>query len=178
MTTEVVPSCSEHALAILREPGAQLYGVIDAAHDLEILALIQEGDCPFECLFQGESAILMASVAPYLIQFSPEAALLEQLVVRGWGNNWGIYVRSRLPLDEVRRNLRHFTMVELPGGQVAYFRFHDPRVFGVFITTCNESECRTIFEGLDVVFAEETDGTVMKRYRLENGEKVVIDKIF
>jgi Domain of unknown function (DUF4123) len=165
LATATAATCHERVLAILRQPGSTLYGLIDAAQDPEILALIREGECPFDSLYQGESAIVMASVAPYLIQLDSQKGLLEKLITRGWGHNWGLYVRSRLPLKELRHHFRHFTMVELPDRQTAYFRFYDPRVFRVFILTCNISEIHTIFEGIEVIYCEEPDGTSMNLYR-------------
>jgi hypothetical protein len=178
VTTHTLGSCRDRALAILRRPGATLYGIIDAANGPEILALIRDGGCPFESLFQGESAIAMASVAPYLVQLPPQAPLLETLIAKGWGNNWGIYVTSRLPLAEVRRHFRHFTMVELPDGRVVYFRFYDPRVFRVFIPTCNPVECRTILDGIEFVYAEGTDGSSMNTFRLGEAGALRTETLF
>ena len=175
-TTGPAP-CHDRVLAVLRQPGGTLYGLIDAAQDPEILALIQEGGCPFESLYQGESAIVMASVAPYLVQFSPESLLLDELVSRGWGNNWGMYLRSHGSLTEVRRHFRHFTMVQLPDGQPVYFRFYDPRVFRVFIQTCNASEGRTFFEGIDCMYAEGPDGSSMGAYRLDSSARIAIEEM-
>ena len=174
----VLPTFCELILAILRGPGAAVYGLIDAAQDPEILALIQEGNCPFESLYQGESALVMASVAPYLIQLAPNTTLLETLIVRGWGKNWGIYIRSRMSLPDLRRHLRRFTMVELPDGESAYFRFYDPRVFRVYIPTCSVEECRTILEGIEAILAEGPDGTSAIRYRLEHARSLVIETAF
>jgi Domain of unknown function (DUF4123) len=177
-TTDAIPTWRERALAFLREPGSTLFGLMDAAQDPEILALIQEGGCPFESLYQGESAVVMASVAPYLVQLDPEKGLLQQLVLKGWGKNWGIYLRSCLPLAKVRRHFRHFTMVELPDGQQVYFRFYDPRVFRVFMPTCNASENSTIFEGIESIFAEGTDGNTMNIYRLEGSDALRTEAVF
>jgi hypothetical protein len=167
----------ERVLAVLRQPGGKLYGLIDAAQDPEILALIHEGGCPFESLYQGESAIVMASVAPYLIQLAPDSLLLDQLVSRGWGNNWGMYLRSHASLKDMRRHFRHFTMVQLPDGQPVYFRFYDPRVFREFIQTCNASEGRTFFEGIDRIYAEGPDRSSMATYRLDSSARIAIEEV-
>lgn len=177
MMTESLATGRERALAILRGPGPTLYGLIDAAQDPEILALIREGDCRFESLYQGESAIVMASVAPYLVELDPARGLLGTLIERGWGRNWGLYLRSRLPLAEMRRHFRLFTQVELPDGQPAYFRFYDPRVFRVFIPTCNASECRAFFQGIDSFLVEGPEGTSMLVYRLASDGRASVTAI-
>jgi hypothetical protein len=177
MTTEPLLTWPDRALAILRAPGSTLYGLLDAAQDSQVLALIHEGDRPFQSLYQGPSAIAMASVAPYLVQLDPEQALLEQLVSKGWGRNWGIYLRSRLPLAEVRRHLRHFTMVEPPDGRPIYFRFYDPRVFRVFIPACNPEECRAIFEGIESILVEGPDGRSINLYRLVDQNRLEVQSV-
>jgi Domain of unknown function (DUF4123) len=177
LATTSSATCHERVLAVLRQPGGTLYGLIDAAQDPEILALIQEGGCRFESLYQGESAFVMASVAPYLVQLGPDEPLLDQLVLRGWGYNWGIYVRSHSPLLEMRRHFRQFTMVQLPEGEPAYFRFYDPRVFRVFMPTCNRDEYCKIFDKIQSILVENPQEASANRYSLDKAGRLMIETI-
>ena len=85
---------------------------------------------------------------------------------------------SCLPLAELRRRFRQYTMVELPDGETAYFRFYDPRVFRVFIPTCNASECQSIFAGIKAFYADGSDGSSMLRFRLKSAGQVSIETLF
>ena len=48
-------------------------------------------------------------------------------------------------------------MVRLPDGRVVNFRFYDPRVFRVYLPTCNEAEAEFVFGPFESFFLEDED---------------------
>ena len=99
----------------------------------------------------------MAEVAPYLVQLEPDTLFTEWLLREGWGNSWGIFARSDVGLREMRSHFRSFIMVEAPKGETLLFRFYDPRIFRVYLSTCNREERAFVFGPI-------------AHYLLENGQ--------
>src|ERR1017187_770766 len=121
--------------------GAQpLYAILDAARTPRVLELLSGAKERFECLYNGGSAVHLASFAPYLVELPPRSRLLRKLVREGWGQNWGIYLSCDRPFEEIRKHFRHFLMIKDEAGAEYYFRFYDPRVLRVFLANCNADE--------------------------------------
>ncbi|MBK8979930.1 MAG: DUF4123 domain-containing protein [Planctomycetes bacterium] len=59
----------------------------------------------------------------------------------------GVLLRSAAPLDDVATQLARWLAVELPGGEVALFRYFDPRVLRTFMAASRADE-RARFLGL------------------------------
>jgi pSer/pThr/pTyr-binding forkhead associated (FHA) protein len=136
---------NEPVLAILRQAGAPLFCLLDAAAAEMIPSLLAVAQERKECLYDGDSAVMLARWAPYLIQFSPESALLEVLVDKGWGKGWASFFTSNASFEELRKHFRKFLMVQLEEGREVYFRFYDPRVLRDFLPTANSRELTTFF---------------------------------
>lgn len=148
---------AEAALAALdREPG-QLYAVVDAARDDRVLELLRQSVEPYRSLYDGVEGETMAEAAPYLVGVPPGSRLRAALVHEGWGQRWASYLRSELPLFELRRHLRQFLMVRLEdGGDPVYFRFYDPEVLRVYMHSCDAQERRPWFAGaMDAILVED-----------------------
>lgn len=135
---------SEQALVALRAALAKepLFAVLDAARDDRILELLRAAPEGYRSLYEGIQGEAMAEVAPYLVgPFLPESTLLAALVREGWGNRWGIWLTSRSPFRDVRRQLRRFLMVELEDrGETVYFRFYDPWVWSALWPTWTQRQ--------------------------------------
>lgn len=130
------------ALEALRGVPGRLYAVLDASRDDRIRVLLRESPLTYRSLYDGALGDALGEVAPYIVELDREGALLDDLVLEGWGRHWGVYISAppAHDLEAVRRHLRHFLMVELPGGQRGYFRFYDPRVLAAFVPTCTRAE--------------------------------------
>jgi hypothetical protein len=139
----------EAVLAHLRAEAeaGRLYGVLDAARDPAVLRLLKGGGEEHRSLYNGRRGENLAGVAPYLVRFSPQSALLSSLVEQGFGRGWGIYVTSELPFNDIRRHLRTLLVVETREGegQPLYFRFYDPRALRPFLTSCTLEEAARLF---------------------------------
>ncbi|MFO0612795.1 MAG: DUF4123 domain-containing protein [Polyangiaceae bacterium] len=105
------------------------FGILDASRDTRILELLARAIDPMKSLYEGRAGDAMADAAPYLVAFSPRSWLLERILVEGWGEAWGVFIRSPRSFQDERRHLRRLLMVHLEGREhPVYFRFYDPRV--------------------------------------------------
>jgi len=150
------------ALAVLRTIPRGLYVILDAARRPAVYALTQKTSERCVSLYQGESALTLRAQAPYLIELRPGSALLERIVLEGWGDAWGVFVESAWSLEELRHQLRMLTFVELPDGKKAYFRFYDPRVLRAFLPTCDETQRRQLCAGIDRFLLEGSDHDLLQ----------------
>ena len=131
-----------------------LYGVLDAARDARLYPLVLQSP-NYSCLFAGDLAPPLRPAAPYLVELSDATPLKEVWRNEGWGLAWGILVRSPLDLSALHRHLRRFLLAQLPDGQMALFRFYDPRVWRVYWPSCTEDEKAQWLQGIDEIVAEE-----------------------
>ena len=132
----------------------KLYAIVDGACVLGLLDKLYDLVPPFECLYRGELEPDMAEVAPYLVRLQPGEPFTSWLLAHGWGRHWGMFVRSGLDLDGLRRHFRKFLIVHDTDGKPYYFRFYDPRVLRVYLPTCNQRELETFFGPVTAFLAE------------------------
>ena len=131
-----------------------LYGIVDTARDPRLHRLVRASP-HFACLFEGKIEPPLDSAAPYLVELTDGTPLKDIWRSEGWGKAWGILVKSALPLKELRRHLRKFLLVQLPDGQVVFFRFYDPRVWRTYWPTCTPEEQAKWMAGAEEFVAEE-----------------------
>ena len=132
----------------------RLYGVIDTARDKRLFPLVRRSP-QFACLFAGDIAEPLDAASPYLVKLTDDTPLKEIWRSQGWGQAWGILVRSSLELKDLRRHLRKFLLVQLPDGNTVFFRFYDPRVWRTYWPTCTENEKARWMQGVEEFIAEE-----------------------
>jgi hypothetical protein len=125
------------------------YAILDAARDDKIYPALIEADIESLCLYLGEKAVEMATVAPYLLSLTKEDPFTQWIMNNGWGKSWGIFLRSFASLKELHRHFRKFLMVYDEKGTPLYFRYYDPRVLRVYLPTCNGSELQTLFSPIE-----------------------------
>lgn len=143
------------------------YAVIDGALIPDLRMKLYETRPPRYCLFSGELEPDMEEVAPYLVRLYPKTPFTEW-VLEAWDKNWGIFVQSREPLEEMRKHFRNLITVYDEKGNPMIFRFYDPRVIRQFLPTCNQGEIKVFFGSVDSYFAESEDNTKLVQYQIEN----------
>ena len=131
-----------------------LYGIIDTARDPHLHRLVKASP-RHACLFEGNIQAPLDSAAPYLVELTDDTPLRDIWRNEGWGKAWGILLRSALPMKELRRHLRKFLMVQLPSGEMVYFRYYDPRVWRVYWPTCTPEEQAKWMAGVEEFVVEE-----------------------
>ncbi|MCP3137831.1 DUF4123 domain-containing protein [Pyxidicoccus xibeiensis] len=153
----------EHALKMMRAEAEPLFAVLDAARERRVLKLLQGAGEQYESLYEGPESKELAEVAPYLVRLPGDSELLAQLVHRGWGKSWGLFLTSRLPFKETRRHLRKFLMVQdATTKRQLYFRFYDPRVLRMFLPTCSVEQRTEFLGALETVLVEGEKGEVLR----------------
>jgi hypothetical protein len=153
----------EQALAALQAEQAPLFAVLDAARTERVLQVLRESVETYRSLFEGRESEGLALQAPYLVRLPRGSRLLEQTVLEGWGERWGIYLCCRRPFDEVRRQLRRSLMVKREATEKRmYFRFYDPEVLRLFLPTCSLRQREQIFGEIEAFVVEGRHGEVLK----------------
>src|SRR5689334_9084653 len=114
------------------------YMLLDAARMGEIIEKAKEINPDFDSLYRGRSEEALALVAPYLFIFRQNTDFGKWYIENGWGNAWGILIRSHMNMQELHKHFRKFLIVGTEDNQELYFRFYDPRVLRIFLPTCNQ----------------------------------------
>jgi pSer/pThr/pTyr-binding forkhead associated (FHA) protein len=126
--------------------------LIDAIRDREILQLLQTHGDEHQSLYRREQD---PQLAPHLVRFAPRSALLRQMIQKGWGRQWGIFLTSGLSLADLRQYFRTALMVTMPDGVELFSRFYDPRFFRTFLESCTAAEAESYFGPVTAYFMED-----------------------
>ena len=158
----------------------QLYAVLDGARNDRLYPTIQDNGIANRCLYTGHELIYMgrmpqvlASVAPYVVKLKTKGDPFARWLLRdGWRDNWGIFLVSKAPLDELLRHFRRYVMVRNEQGQSVYFRFYDPRVFRPYMPTCSPEEAEMIFGPVERFYVEGESDNTLQEFSLVKGSVV------
>ena len=151
------------------EHPSQLYVILDAARDKRIYPKLADSDIECVPLHRGAKAKELATVGPYLVKLDRDHPFTTWLFDNGWGRSWGIFFESSAGLNELKRHFQTFLVVHDEEGKHLYFRYYDPRVFRVYLPTCNESELNIVFGPVRCYLIEGEDTTSMVEYRFNDG---------
>ena len=121
-------------------PANQWFAILDAARGPQVGVWLQHCGLQTQSLYEGESAQEHDEWAPHLVKLDLDAASFTELGQKGWGDSWGVFLQSDASFSELRRHFRKFLKVRLPDGELAYFRFYDPRVLRDFLPTFSAEE--------------------------------------
>lgn len=161
---------SEH---LFYDPDMRAYAVLDGAAAKGLLELVRKHNPPHYCLYRGELPPDVAEVAPYLVELRQDDPVTQAILAQGWGQHWGIFVRTPADVRAMRQHFRSFVMVTGPDGRPLYFRFYDPRVLRAFMPTCNRREAATLFGPVRSYLLEAEDGSIL-RLRLHDASRLPV----
>jgi len=147
-----------HILSNQREP---LMALVDAVHDARVLELLKTTREQYQSLYRSEQ---YASVAPYLVRLPPRSELLKQMIQKGWGHQWGVYLTCPLSLTELREYFRTSLMVSMPDGMELFSRFYDPVFFRTFLQTCTAAEAEKFFGPITSYFMEDERPEILLQF--------------
>lgn len=163
---------SHDAAAVL--PPLRTYIILDATKLGSGASEIECCDMPFQSLFIGKAARDLADIAPYIVQLDPRKRFTRRLFrydprlpakmtsMHLWHREPGIYIRTRLTMDEIRRRFRRFTRVRDDSGAWFVLRFYDPNVLLDMAEHLEEANRQRFFTPDIEVIALRKDGTGYK----------------
>lgn len=149
----------------------RIYAVLDGARDPSIHDLIARSYREKSCLFAGNLDIELERAAPFVLELQPKDSITDEILLRGWKDDWGILVRTESSFRNLRRHLRTFLRVQTEDGRFLLFRYHDPRVLNAYLPTCNVEELSYVF-GTEIVaiFSFASTAGTTQRYSHVDGE--------
>ena len=148
-------------LHILSNQPQTLMALIDAVHDGKVLELLRTTGEQYQSLYRSEQN---PKIAPYLVRPPPRSELLKQMIQRGWGHQWGIYLTCPLSLPELREHFRTSLMVSMPDGMELFSRFYDPVFFRTFLETCTADEAENFFGPVTSYFMEDERPEILLQF--------------
>jgi hypothetical protein len=144
------------------DPDLHVFAILDGAGIPDLLEQLETAAPEHVCLYRGELSEDLASAAPYLVRLLPDTPFTEWLLLEGWGEHWGIFLRTKGDLKETRKHARTLLMVKGPDGERLYFRFFDPRVFAMFLPVATPEQIEKITGPLEDIFFESTDPSTLQ----------------
>jgi len=149
---------------VLSTQDEPLYAVLDTARDPTMYSLLLTSGAYYWCLYAGNSALTMESVAPYLVYLPPGSEFLTTIINKGWSKSWGIFLTSGRAPEEIWHDLRRHLFVDIQSKGRVYFRFYDPRVLRMFMPISTDQQ-RVDFGGIVSSFLmEDEDPKVLLRF--------------
>ena len=142
----------------------KVYAIIDSAkiekltNELMILDNHQ-----YQILFDGEEAIKLEEVAPYLVELKKEEEFTTWVAKNVYGHSGAIFIKSRENIETLAQHLKPFIPVtrevEHEGEiiiQKGYLAYYDPRVFQNWIESEDETTQSSFFFQITKLYCEDT----------------------
>lgn len=145
------------------------YAVLDGARSPDIVPLLVNARLPYRCLYIGPIAPALARAAPYVVNLPRGAGGTREILRRGWGEAWGIFLRTRAPMGDLHRHLRRFLRVQDEQGRKLLFRYYDPRVMRAYLPTCTADELAYVFGPIESYIMEGDAPERIVEYRTRSG---------
>ena len=141
-----------------------LYVIIDAAKIKKLTnELIVVDKEKVQILFDGQEAIELEEVAPYLVELKKEDEFTKWIAKNVYGHNGAIFIKSREDIVTLAQHLKPFIPVtrevEHEGKiitQKGYFAYYDPRVFPNWIESEEQTTQSSFFSPITKLYCEDT----------------------
>ncbi len=145
------------------------YALLDGARTPNVQAWINASRLESRCLYIGELAPALARVAPYIVRLPRSAPASRTLLEQGWGDAWGVFLRSTASMDALHRHFRRLLRVQDERGVRMLFRFYDPRVLRMYLPTCVPGELNQVFGPVEYFVTEAEDSATVLEFRNNRG---------
>jgi hypothetical protein len=149
---------------------SSVWAILDGARDERIFPALRGSRLDYLCLYSGHLPEPVKLAAPYLIELAPDYQFTPKLLELGWGQSWGVFVRTDDPLN-LRHHLRRFLRVQDESGRRLLFRYYDPRVLRVYLPTCRRDELEYVFGPVRSYLIEDLDGRALMEFTFD-GERL------
>ncbi|NRR30334.1 GNAT family N-acetyltransferase [Oxalobacteraceae bacterium] len=139
--------------------GPQVYLLLDGARDRAIAPLVNRGKLESACLFANRVSPRLLAAAPYLVHLAAQSPQTRELLLRAWGNSWGMLVitPAAVTMEQLRLHFKKLLRVRTEQGRELLFRFYDPRVLRVYLPTCTDEERRRFLGPVSRIVIESAD---------------------
>jgi hypothetical protein len=151
---------------------SKLCAVLDCARDERIFSAVERSHLSKSCLYAGRIPWVLQRAAPHLIVLEPGDRFTSFLLDEGWGDSWGIYLRTELPMMDVRHHLRTLLRVQDESGRKLIFRWYDPRVLRAYLPTCLAGELRSFFGPVEGFYCEGAEASTLLDFRVDEEQLV------
>ena len=145
------------------------YILLDAARIGDHISDAKKHNKIHDSLYRGNSEIALAALAPYIFQFRHPTPFSEWYLEKGWGNAWGILLKSARSMPELHKHFRKFLILKTDEGKQLYFRFYDPRVLRIALPICEPDQIYEFFGPVEYFVVEDEDPAFALLLRHENG---------
>jgi hypothetical protein len=140
-----------------------VYVVIDSARIKKLTnELIILDNHQYQILFDGQEAIELEEVAPYLVELKKEYEFTTWVAKNVYGQSGAIFIKSANNLNELAQHLKRFIHVtrevEHEGSiitQKGYLAYYDPRVFPNWIESESQEQQSNFFLNIKEVLCED-----------------------
>jgi len=124
-----------------------VYAILDGARNNKIHPMLNQSGQRYSCLYEGSLNYELTLAAPYIVRLEKDSDFTHELIQQCWGNSWGIFAITHSPatLISVRRNCRKIAYVLDKKNKKYVFRYYDPRVFRIYLPTCDALEAAKVF---------------------------------
>jgi hypothetical protein len=166
------PSEAERARFGADVPPLGTYAVLDAARLPYLLpGFLAASGLRHASLFQGAAQDDLAERAPYLVAVTADSDFTRRLFTGPpeksglWGDDLGIFLRSRAGFDALRNHLRKLTYVPDKEGKMWFLRFWDNRIVADLLRAYAEDGLDRMFTEISLIVAPQGDGVEVIRPR-------------
>jgi hypothetical protein len=142
-----------------------LYAILDAARNIEIAYKVQNTpNLEYVSLYRGRKEEPYWDAAPYLVRCNRESEFFSWVIKNGWRDSWGIFLTSSANFQDLIKHFQELLIVKLEDGREVYFRFYDPRVLRIFVSTCSSAESIQLFGPVSSYLLEEQKAETLLRF--------------
>lgn len=152
------------------ESRTDIYAIVDGARDRRIYSNLVNSYAYSVCLYRGDLHPELEFAAPYLVQIDFDDRFTQSLIRDGWGQSWGVFLKSPSGIERLRKHLRSLLRVEDEAGRKLIFRYYDPRILRAYLPTCFADELKTVFGGIECFYTEAEDPSELLEFRLDRGK--------
>ena len=162
--TETHQKIVEALFGAIRD-GESLYAILDTARNVDIHFQLQNiAGVEHVSLYKGRKEEPMWDATPYLVRCVRDSEFFNWVIERGWGDSWGIFLISKLGLEDLCKHFQEFLVVQDTDGKQMYFRFYDPRILPLFLSNCTREETVEFFGPVTRVFAEDKGAEILRLF--------------
>lgn len=154
-----------------RKAGSRsVWMILDGARDRRIYSDLMNSHLVYSCLYSGTLPYEIEVAAPYLVQLEQGDKSTRDLIERAWGQAWGVFLRTDIRMDRLRRHLRTMLLVRTWRGERLIFRYYDPRVLRVYLPTCTQEELKTVFGPIEQFHTEGEVTDILQTFDFTRGK--------